>query len=60
MRGDIISNDLSQEESKSLFKMTVDFYTKENLFKKVKEFNHESRKFNHQDHVNYCLSNYYI
>ncbi len=58
VRGDIIG-DLTQEESKIIFNMTKDFYTHENLFKRVKEFNHESRKFDHMAHTNHCLSTYF-
>lgn len=58
VRGDII-NELSQSEAVTLFNMTKDFYTIESLFNKVKEFNHESRKFDFNSHINFCLGRYY-
>lgn len=58
VRGDII-NELNQEDSKAIFNMTKDFYSVESLFSKVKEFNHQSRKFDFNFHTNFCLSRYF-
>ncbi len=58
VRGDIIG-DLTQEESISILEMTKDFYSKPDLVRKVKDFNHDSRKFDPMQHTNFCLSNYF-
>ena len=58
VRGDIIG-DITYEEGQKVFNMTKDHYSRENLFKKVLEFNNEPRKFNHNAHTTYCLSNYF-
>ena len=58
VRGDIIGT-LNQKESEKLLKMTIDFYSKENLLRKVVDFNHKPRSFNSEDHIKFCLHNYY-
>lgn len=58
VRGDIIG-DLTVEDSHKLFQMTKDFYSVESLFKRVLDFNKNSRKFNVNSHISYCLGSYY-
>lgn len=57
IRGDIV-NELNQEESKRLLNMTIDFYTKEMLLKKVVDFNQFPRNFNFDNHIKDCLNRY--
>lgn len=58
VRGDIIG-DLSTRDSQILLQMTKDFYSIEHLFKKVVDFNKNSRKFDFNEHLNYCLGTYF-
>ena len=58
VRGDIIG-DLSIKEAEIVFQMTKDFYSIEHLYKKVYEFNKQSRKFDINSHINFCLEKYF-
>jgi hypothetical protein len=57
VRADII-HDLSKDDTDRIFKMTKDFYLKDDLFSKVSTFNKQPDKFKVEDHIDYCLKYY--
>ncbi len=58
IRGDIIG-DLNVNEAHKILQMTKDFYLQDHLYKKVVEFNQNSRNFNFENHLNFCLNTYF-
>lgn len=57
IRGDIIG-ELTKKDSEIIIKLTRDFYTKDELFDRVILFNREPEKFNHEEHVDFCMKYY--
>ena len=58
IRGDVMG-DLTVDESHRLLQMTKDFFGQEHLYKKVIEFNKNSRSFDFNQHTNNCLNTYF-
>jgi hypothetical protein len=57
IRGDIIG-ELNKKDSEAIINLTRDFYTRDNLLNNVLMFNREPEKFDHEEHVKYCLKYY--
>mmetsp|Transcript_52409 Transcript_52409/g.59908 ORF Transcript_52409/g.59908 Transcript_52409/m.59908 type:complete len:197 (-) Transcript_52409:257-847(-) len=54
VRGDIVNNQMSKEESLRLMNLTFDHYMREELFGKIHQFNHEPNSFNFDEFIQQC------
>ena len=57
VRADIVQ-DLSKNDTDRIYKLTKDFYLRDDLYQKVQVFNKQPEIFKVDEHIEYCLKYY--